>query len=280
MFASMIKPGLFNTLQVQEVHDGVAGFGDSLHIPVKELPHTAQKGDTVSLFVYPDTTGRFALSASGPKALVGELAVLKVKSIEISGAWLDWGFSQLLFVPRGFHEDDLQVGDQCLVKVIYDAKTNKILGKEKLEDEYSNTELTVKEKEVVDLVIYRDTPIGYQVIINNKHLGLLHNNEAFGDYYAGDKLTGFIKKIKPGNLLDVVTGKPGISRTDVHTDNILNRLKQSNGFMPFTDKTDPEIIYREFAMSKKTFKMVIGRLYQQRKISIESDGIRLVQRSR
>jgi predicted RNA-binding protein (virulence factor B family) len=137
--------------------------------------------------------------------------------------------------------------------------------------------LSVKEKEVVDLIVFRRTDIGYSVVINKKHLGLLHFNEVFKDLEPGDKLQGFIKKIRADNKIDVVSGKPGFTRAEGETEKVLRLLKENKGFLPYHDKSDPLEIYSFFGMSKKTFKMITGNLYKQHKIQLADKGIRLIE---
>ncbi len=209
-----------------------------------------------------------------PNVKVGDLLTLRVKSLTPAGAFLDVGLQKDLLLPRSLHEDDLEEGELCLVKVLQNPDGT-LFAKEKLEDELSNETLSVVEKEVVEMLVYKETPLGYQMIIKGKHLGLLHKNETFKELYAGDKVEGFIKKIKEGNQIDVVLGRPGYSRVETETDPILLALEAANGFLPYHDKTSPEVIYSKFGMSKKTFKMAIGKLYRLKKIAITEEGISL-----
>jgi uncharacterized protein len=124
--------------------------------------------------------------------------------------------------------------------------------------------------------VYRRTDIGYVVIINNKHTGVLHHNEIYRDITAGDQFKGFIKKIYPDNKIDISAGKPGYNRVEDETQKILRLLNENEGYLPYYDKSDPEEIYSFFGMSKKTFKMTVGNLYKQKKISLETAGIRLI----
>jgi hypothetical protein len=130
--------------------------------------------------------------------------------------------------------------------------------------------------DLVDLLVYRRTDIGYVVIINNRHAGVLHHNEIYRNITSGDRFGGFIKKIYPDNRIDVSAGKPGYNRVEDETEKILRLLRENNGYLPYHDKSDPEDIYSFFGMSKKTFKMTTGNLYRQRKIGFEEGGIRLV----
>lgn len=144
------------------------------------------------------------------------------------------------------------------------------------EDDLSNEVLTVKEKEVVDLEVLRATDLGYVVMVNGKHTGLLHYNEIFTELYTGEKLQGYVKAIRADNKLDIVPGKAGYARMGDEAEKILSLLKKHKGFLPFHDKSDPEAIYDFFGMSKKTFKTAIGNLYKQKKIEIADDGIKLI----
>ncbi|MEP7142309.1 MAG: hypothetical protein ABI707_05545, partial [Ferruginibacter sp.] len=151
-----------------------------------------------------------------------------------------------------------------------------------LEPYLSNEALTVKELEVVALIVYRRTDIGYVCIINNRHTGVLHFNEIYRNIQVGDKFQGFIKKIYPESndaddrfRIDVAAGKPGYNRVEDEAAKILRLLQENDGYLPYNDKSKPEDIYDFFGMSKKTFKMTTGNLYRQRKISFEQTGIKL-----
>ena len=270
-----LQPGHYYDLSIQSILGKEVILEHDIRLDQPERKFY-QIGEKLHVFLYHNLEDELIATTQTAKACVGDLATLKVVNLKPHGAYLDWGIPKDLFVPRSFHEDDLQEGDLCLVKIIIDNVTGKAIGKEKLEDELSNEELTVKEKEVVDMIVYKDTPLGYQMIINKKHIGLLHFNEVFKDLYAGDVVTGFIKKIKEDKKIDVMIGKPGHSRIETETDPILIMLKENNGFLPYHDKSPADEIYKAFGMSKKTFKMAIGSLYKRKKIVIEPDGIRLV----
>ncbi len=137
--------------------------------------------------------------------------------------------------------------------------------------------------DIVDLVVYRRTDIGYVCIINNQHTGVLHHNEIYREITTGDRFKGFIKKIYPEDKtgsdrwrIDVSAGKPGYNRVEDESEKILRLLQENNGYLPYHDKSSPDEIYSFFSMSKKTFKMTTGKLYRERKISLEKTGIKLV----
>jgi hypothetical protein len=187
-----------------------------------------------------------------------------------------------LFIPKSKMKNYMIPNGEYLVKIVMDEKTGRLAATEKLEPFLSNENLTVKEKDLVDLTVYRKTNIGYEVIINNIHKGILHNNEIYRNISIGDKFEGFIKKIfadKNGNtLIDVAAGKSGYQRVEDETEKILRLLKANDGYLPYNDKSSPEEIYSFFGMSKKTFKMSTGNLYKQHKIAFTTTGIQLIEK--
>jgi predicted RNA-binding protein (virulence factor B family) len=162
------------------------------------------------------------------------------------------------------------------VKIYIDERTGRVAATEKTEAALSNETLTVKEMDMVDITISRQTDIGYTVIINDKHTGMLYANELFQPVEPGQKLKGYIKKIRPDNKIDVALGKPGYQRVEDETAKILRLLQENNGYLPYHDKSSPEEIYDFFGMSKKAFKMTTGALYKQRKINFTQTGIQLI----
>ncbi len=167
-------------------------------------------------------------------------------------------------------------GGEYLVKIYLDERTGRIAASEKLEAFLSNDDLTVKAMDEVDLLVYRQTDIGYEVIINNVHKGILHNNEIYRDIAIGDKFPGFVKNILPENKIDVAAGKPGLDRVEDATEKVERLLQENDGYLPYHDKSTPEEIYSFFAMSKKTFKMATGNLYRQKKVIFTKTGIQAV----
>jgi len=277
----MLTAGKYHTLEViEQTAEGylLKDNTDTILLPKREVNKPLDIHQKVKVFLYHDSKNELTATTRTPKGVLGDLVTLKVVDLTPAGAFLDWGLTKDLFVPRSMHEDDLNKGDYCLVKIMLDPETGRVIAKEKLEDELSNDKLTVKEKEVIDCIVYRDTELGFQVIINGKHLGLLHYNEVFKDLYVGDAFTGFVKKIKEGNKIDVMIGKPGHSRVEDEKDPILKLLQEKDGFLPYHDKSPAEEIYKVFGMSKKTFKMTIGNLYKQKCITISEDGIRLIKK--
>ena len=275
----MVKAGVYNQLVVQRI-TGVGAFledgKEGLLLPKRFVPPRTKAGDTLEVFVYHDSEDRLIATTQRPFAIAGEIALLRAVSVTQQGAFLDWGLMKDLFVPRSKQLSGMREGADYLVKVYIDEQTGRAAATEKIEFELSNEPLTVKEKELVQLVVYRRTDIGYVVIINNRHTGVLHHNEIFRSIQVGDRFEGFVKHIRPDNKIDVAAGKPGYERVEDESEKILRLLRENNGYLPYFDKSSPEEIYDFFGMSKKTFKMVTGNLYKQRKIEFTETGIKSI----
>ncbi len=282
----MIKVGEYNNLKViREVDFGVYldDGAEGILLPKRFVPADTKIDDDLTVFLYHDGEDRLIATTQKPKGILGDIVKLRTVSVTPQGAFLDNGLMKDMFVPTSKQQQGMMPNGEYLVKIYLDEQTGRLAATEKIDPFLSNEELTVKELEIVDLIVYRRTDIGYVVIINNLHTGVLHHNEIYRDITEGDKFQGFIKKIYPEDKtgderyrIDVAAGKPGYNRVEDATEKILRLLKENDGFLPYHDKSDPDEIYSFFAMSKKTFKMTTGNLYKQRKISFEKDGIKLI----
>jgi len=289
-----IRVGQYNTLQVKKelafgliLDDGQEG----ILLPKRFVPKGARPGDTLEVFIYHDGEDRLIATTQHPKGQLGDIVKLRAVSNTPQGAFLDWGLMKDLFVPRSKQLVGMHPPGEYLVKIYLDEQTGRLAATEKFEPFLSNNDLTVttkdglplKEKDVVNLTVYRRTDIGFVVIINHRHTGVLHFSEVFRDIAIGDSFPGFIKKILPADQapsgetqIDVVAGKPGYDRVEDAAAKILRLLKENKGHLPYHDKSDPEKIYSVFGMSKKTFKMTIGGLYKEKKIKLTEEGIELI----
>jgi len=274
----MVQVGRYNTLKVNKHVDfGVYldGGDTEILLPKRYVPENLQDGDEIEVFVYHDNENRLIATTEHPLGTVGDIVMLEVVSTTEHGAFLRWGIMKDIFVPLSQQISRMYVGETYPIYIYIDERTGRITGTEKIWPYLSNESLTVNERDVVTLLIYRRTELGYEVIINNKHIGLLHYNEVFRDLDLGERLEGFVKKIRPDNKIDVGLGQAGYKKVAPEEEKILRMLENNNGYLPFHDKSDPEEIYAHFGMSKKTFKMAVGALYKQRKIELTKTGIKL-----
>jgi uncharacterized protein len=275
----MVKTGDYNTLRVLRkvdfgvyLDDGEAG----ILLPKRYVPEGLNEGDDIDVFVYHDGEDRLIATTDKPFGVVGDILKMKAVSVTEQGAFMEWGIMKDLFVPKSKQIQGMLPKGEYLVKIYRDDQTGRAAASERVEEFLHNDHITVKEGDEVDLIVLRRTDIGYLMIVNNLHTGVLHMNEVFRPIGEGDKFKGFVKKVTHDNKIDVVAGKMGYSRVEGEAEKVLRLLKENNGYLPYHDKSDPEEIYLFFAMSKKTFKMTTGNLYRERKISFEKEGIRLV----
>jgi len=277
---STINVGQFNLMRVDRKVD--FGFymddgAEGILLPKRFVPAGLQIDDNISVFVYHDSDNRLIATTQEPFAVVGDIAALKVVALTNQGAFLDWGLMKDLFVPVSQQLSSMRLGGKYLVKLYVDKQTGRVAATEKIDNQISNDILTVKEGEKVKLQVYRESDIGYVVIVNQVHQGLVYKNEVFTHLHIGQMIEeGFVKKIREDNKLDIGIGKQGVEKLDDDQVKLIQLLKLHKGFLPYHDKSSPEDIYAFFGISKKAFKMNVGILYKAKKITIEDGGIRLI----
>ena len=213
-----------------------------------------------------------------PLAKANEVGFLRVVSVGKYGAFVFWGLLKDLLVPYAEQPIRLQTGKTALVYVSVDRASNRMFGSTDLRKFIKNNELTVKEGQQVQLIVAEQTDLGFRVVINHQHWGMLYYNEVFKELQIGDSITGYIKKIREDNKLDVTLQQQGyVAATDANADLLLYHLRKNDGFLPLTDDSSPQAIYDKLGMSKKSFKRAVGLLYKQRLVDIEKNGVRLVE---
>ena len=275
----MIEIGKFNTLQIAR-KTGVGlyltdGTTDIL-LPNKYVPESYLMEDEIEVFVYLDHEERPVATTLEPYIYLNEFSLLRVNHVNKFGAFLDWGLEKDLFVPFKEQARPMEEGKRYLVYMYKDEQTNRLVGSSKLNQFLNNKEITVQNGEEVDLIVSHISEVGINVIINEKHKGLLYKNEVFEDLRTGDRIVGFIKNIRPDGKIDVSRQPLGLVRIDASAQKIIDELKASRGFLRLHDNSTPEDIKTILQMSKKTFKKAIGTLYKQKMIEIKDDGIYLV----
>ena len=241
----------------------------------KKMSATCQVGDTLEVFVYVDSEGHLAATTKIPFAQVDDIAWLKVVSLNYVGAFLDWGLPKDLLVPFSEQHHEMEVGRSYLVKVFLDDK-NRIAATTKIDRFINDESVDFEVGQKVSLIIAEKTELGFKAIVNNTHWGLLYQNELFQPLRKGQKLDGYIKKIRDDQKIDLSLHHPGYGKVVSLTDNILIKLKENDGVLMLSDKSPPEAIYAAFGVSKKVFKQAIGALYKKKLITLDKNGIRLI----
>ena len=276
----MIKIGEYNTLTIlRETDPGLFLADDEdneVLLPNRYVPEDFKIWDKLEVFVYLDNEERLVAVTDKPYVKRGDFALLRCNAITKMGAFLDWGMVKELFCPFKEQAFKMKKGGWYLVFCYLDEKTNRLVASSKTNRFLDNNELTVVQFEEVDLIVSHPSEIGMNVIVNKKHLGLIYNDNIFQDISVGDRLKGVVKKIRPGNKLDISLGQVGYRNIEPNAELVLKELEDNSGFLNLSDKSDPEEIKRVLQMSKKSFKKAIGTLYKQRQIEIKPDGIHLV----
>ena len=275
----MIAIGEFNKLKILKQTTLGLLLGDSENdevlLPNRECQKKFIIGDTLPVFVYHDKTDKKVATTLTPKILLHQFALLKVVDVSPVGAFLDWGLEKQLLVPYKEQQQDMLTGKWYIVYLDIDEK-DRLFASTLIDKQLQNIHITVKEGDQVDLMIYQQTDLGYNVIVNNEHLGLIFENEIFTDLNIGDIRKGFVKNIRDDNKLDITLQPTGYRNvSDVNSKLIYKTLIDNNGFIEITDKSAPDEIYDMFGISKKAFKRSIGTLYKERKITMEPTGIKL-----
>ena len=277
----MLEIGKINTLDVnRETENGLYLDGlehGEILMPHKFVTDEVKESGHADVFVYTDSEDRLVATTETPIAMVGEFAVLKVVALSKFGAFLDWGLPKDLLVPFREQKADMVEGRNYLVYIYLDLQTNRIVASAKLDKFLDNTPPEYEIGQEVDLVITDETDLGYKAIVNYEHWGMLYKNQVYKTLSSGQKLKGYVSKVRVDEKIDLLLEKPGYEKVDAISEKILNELKENNGFMAVSDKTSPEMIKAMFGISKKNFKKAIGGLYRKKIILFESDGIRLVE---
>jgi len=212
-----------------------------------------------------------ARPSSSPE--IGEVAELTVSSVQTIGTFLDWGKPKDLFLPFSEQTRDLEEGDRVVVYLFVD-NNQRSCASMKVEKFLDSSPGDLQEGDGVDLFILAQTDLGFKAVINGQNVGVLYYNEIFRPLRVGQRVPGFIRKIREDGKIDLSLQQTGIKDLDGISETILNLLESRGGFLPLADHSSPESIYDLFGVSKKKFKMAIGGLYKRQLISIDDDGIR------
>lgn len=274
-----MKIGEYNTLHINRMVDfGAYLIDDDTHevlLPKRYLTPEMKVGDAIRVFVYNDSENRPVATTEQPKAVVGDFALMRVKAVNKVGAFLDWGLTAKdLLVPFSEQRVDMQAGRSYIVRVYLDPASQRIVASAKLAKFLNQTEPDYYHRERVEVLVVQRSDLGYRVIINNEHWGQIYQNEIYQDVNIGDRLTAFIKQVRPDGKVDVTLAKIEKMRVDDLADRIEQYLHAHGGEMSLTDKSSPDEISKAFGCSKKDFKKALGLLYKQQKVTL-GDTVKL-----
>jgi len=276
----MIDIGQYNQLDViKKVDFGLyldgGAYGDIL-LPKRYVDKNTALGDRLEVFIYLDSEDRLVATTLKPKAVVGECAYLKVVDVNRIGAFLDWGLPKDLLVPYNQQQKPMQKGYSYMVYLFVDEHSERIAGSSRLEDFLTEEPAQLKPNQPVDLMIYGNSDLGFKAVVDGRYLGQLYRNEVFRALHYGEKLPGFIKRVRSDGKIDIALQPAAHLARNSLAETILAHMKDNNGISTLTDRSPPEDIYKAYGVSKATFKKALGLLYKNRQIIIEKHQLTLV----
>jgi len=274
----MIKIGEFQKLTIKR--EMPQGFymedvdGEEVLMPRAYLTEDMEIGAELEVFVYCDSEDLEIATTEKPMLTVGQFATLQVKDVNKMGAFCDWGVSKELFIPFRNQTFRLEIGDRCVVYLYLDELSDRLVGTTKINAFLQQTadEYFIMGQEV-NLMVYAETDLGYRVAINQTHAGLVYKKELYKPLRIGQECKGYIKPLREDEKIDVSVFPIGHQSIEPNAQKIMKRLEVNEGFLPYTDKSNPDLIRREFGISKKLFKKSLGNLYRQKLVLLKKDGI-------
>ncbi len=266
----IVKKTDFGVYLAEEMDDE-----DKVLLPIKQVPKEADIGDTLKVFIYRDSDDRLIATTNIPKLTLGELGVLKVNDVTNIGAFLDWGLERDLFLPFKEQTEKVKQGNEYLVTLYIDksnrlAATMKVYKYLKIAGDYECDD------EVTGIVYEINENIGVFVAINNEYHGLVPAKEVHDKIFVGDIVKGRVTSVREDGKINISLNKKAYIQMDEDGEKVLSVIEEYDGILPYNDKASPEVIYRDFQMSKAAFKRAVGRLFKERKIEITSNSIKII----
>jgi len=274
-----LELGLMNTLLIDRLTTPgaylMAQDGNDVLLPGPYLTPQMKEGTLVDVFLYTDSEDRLVATTLKPTAMLDEFALFEVVDTAPFGAFMDWGLSKDLLVPNMFQKTPFKVGEKRFLKVIYDERTHRLVGTEKLGDFFDRKVVGLAQNKEAKVLIIAKTPLGYKCIVNDKYEGLIYHNEIFENIAIGELKTAYVKTVRKDGNIDLTLRKPGSKKSGGSNDKVLELLKQNNGIMPYNYKSDAGLIKDIFGVSKKEFKRTLTALQDAGNIEVKDTGIYL-----
>lgn len=241
-------------------------------LPKKQVPEGVEPGDPIEVFLYKDSDDRLIATTNEPKLELGELAVLDVVDTSKFGAFLDWGLEKDLFLPFKQQTAKVEKGEQCLVSLYID-KSQRLCATMRVYEHLSTDSPYKKDDEVSGIIYDVSDNFGAFVAVDNQFSALIPKKDSFGNLRVGQTVSARVAAVKADGKLDLSLKDKIPMQMDKDAQLILKRMEECGGVLPFTDKADPEIIKKEFNMSKNAFKRAVGRLLKEKKVAITEKTI-------
>lgn len=272
----MIQIGKYQELEVRRLSDYGAYLGSAddaaeVLLPNRYLTPEIKVGDTIKVFIYKDSEDRPVATTEHPFATVGEFAFLQVSQVNDIGAFMDWGLPKDLLVPYSEQRVRMRKGGFYLVYIYIDSNTGRLVASAKIEKFLGNVFPAYKVGDEVEALVYEHNEIGYKVIVDNLHRGIIYANEIYRPIELEQSIKAFVKQVRPDGKIDLTLNDAAPRRVASLADRILAHLQDEAGSL--SEKMSPFQIETLFSCSKKDFKKAVGQLYRERKVIISPEGI-------
>lgn len=249
-----------------------AGEKETVLLPKKKVPAGAEEGDRLTVFIYKDSSDRLIATTDEPKILLGQTAVLKVAQVTKIGAFLDWGLEKDLFLPYKEQTKRLHEGEEVLVALYID-KSSRLCATMKVYH-YLSTDSPYGKDDTVTGVIYEISQnFGVFVAVDYKYSAMIPRQEAQGNYKPGDELTCRVTEVREDGKLTLSAKKKAYMQIHEDAQSVYEIIQDFDGVLPFDDKAEPQLIQREFGLSKNAFKRAVGHLLKEKKIELKDGKI-------
>lgn len=276
----MLIAGRTQKLTVSRVSDYGIYLEDEEHnevlLPNRYISLTDKPGDEKEVFVYHDSEDRLVATTETPLLRAGEVGYLKVVDKTEHGAFLHWGlYGKDLFLPNRNQQGGILPGNSYVVYLYEDNITGRCVATTKLKGFVNNELITVTPHQEVDILIASDSPIGYRVVINNRHWGMIYRNQIFRPVAIGDSMKGYIRQITDDNRIDVSLQQTGLDLVRDSAEVLLQLVNDNGGALPLNDNSDPAEVTARTQMSKKVFKRSLGMLLKRGAVEMDEQGIKI-----
>lgn len=276
----MLRAGRIQKLTVSRISDYGLYLADEeqneVLLPNRYISLTDKPGDEKEVFLYHDSEDRLGATTETPLLRVGEAGYLRVVDKTAHGAFLDWGlYGKDLFLPNRNQQGGIIAGRSYIVYLYEDSVTGRCVATCKLKSFINNDSITVAPRQEVDLLVASESPIGYRVIINNRHWGMLYRNQLFRPIAVGDRTKGYVRKLTEDNRIDVSLQQEGFAQVKDSAEVLLQLVRDNGGFLPLNDDSAPEEVNRLTQTSKKVFKRSLGMLLKRGAVTVDEQGIKI-----
>ncbi len=275
--SDFLELGVINTLLIDRLTTPgaycMARDGEDVLLPGPYLTPEMKERTLVDVFLYTDSEDRLVATTQKPVAMLDEFALFTVVDVAPFGAFMDWGLSKDLLVPNMFQKTKFEVGEKRFIKVIYDERTHRLVGTEKVGDVLDKKVKGLAVNKEAQILVISKTPLGFKCIVDDKYEGLIYHNEIFETINIGDKRTAYVKSVRKDGNIDLTLRKAGSKKSGSSDEKVLVLLKENKGIMPYNYKSDAELIKKIFGLSKKEFKRTLTSLKDAGKIEVKDTGI-------